>query len=293
MASRRLAAAIVVGMACWVGVARAETASSPLFTAAELQQVKVEYDRPSDPAFQPIYEALTRRKVLERIQGFLAALRLPKPLTIRVAECGGADTIPYEVGGPATICYELVRKIQEITYRSTNVPSERVQVLYGTFVEAMLHQTAYAIFESLQAPVWGREDDAADRLAAFIMTQFGDQVAVSTILGTAKFFDYSQHAWTGGNFADTVSPEAQRFYNYLCIAYGADPITFHFLAGAPSPGLSVSQIPDSRAVTCAREFEQVRHAFNLRIMPFVDPDLMTKVRATQWLKPDETPGLLQ
>jgi hypothetical protein len=186
-----------------------------------------------------------------------------------------------------------VRKIQEITYRNTDVPSERVQVLYGTFVQAALHQTAYAVFELLQAPVWGREDDAADRLAAFIMTQFGDQVALSTILGTAKFFDYSQHAWTGADFADTVSPESQRFYNYLCIAYGADPITFHFLAGAPSPGLRVSQIPSYRAGWCDREFNQVKQAFNLRIMPFVDPDLVTKVRATQWLTPDEIPGLVR
>ena len=33
------------------------------------------------------------------------------------------------------------------------------------------------------------------------------------------------------------------------------------------------------------EFEQVRMAFNLRIMPHVDPDILVKVRAIQWLLP--------
>ena len=151
----------------------------------------------------------------------------------------------------------------------------------------MLNQVAHALFDLLRTPVWGREDDAADRLAAFIMTQFGDDVALSTILGTAKFFEYSRHAWTGVDFADLESPESQRFFNYLCIAYGADPITFYFLAGAPRPGGKVTQLTAHRAQRCDGEYNQVREAFDLTIMPHVDPGLFIKVRATQWLMPDE------
>lgn len=289
MASGRIAASILVGVACWVGLACSVSADETPPAAAN-GQVIVKYEPPTDPKFQPNFEALTRRRVLERLQGFLVPLRLPRPLTIRVAECGGADSIAYKSGDPATICYELVRKIVDITNRNTNDPRERAQVIHGTFVEAALHQVAYAVFDLLQAPVWGREDDAADRVAAFIMTQFGDQVALSTVLGTAKFFEYSEHAWSGADFAGLASPESQRFYNFLCIAYGADPLTFHFLAGAPVPGSRVGQIPESRAVRCRREFNQVRQAFNLRIMPYVDPGLLTKVRAAQWLMPDEISG---
>ena len=42
---------------------------------------------------------------------------------------------------------------------------------------------------------------------------------------------------------------------------------------------------DPRAERCQKEFEQVRMAFNLRIMPHVDPDILVKVRAIQWLLP--------
>jgi hypothetical protein len=44
-------------------------------------------------------------------------------------------------------------------------------------------------------------------------------------------------------------------------------------------------LPDPRAERCQKEFEQVRMAFNLRIMPHVDPDILVKVRAIQWLLP--------
>jgi hypothetical protein len=283
MARWRFGAAISALLLCAPSLALADTAASPV------GQVEVKYEPPTDPQFQPLFETLSRRKVLERLQGMLAPLRLPKPFTIQLAQCG-TDTVEYESGGPVTICYELVKKIVDITYSHTSDPQERVQVIYGTFVASALHQVAYAVFDLLQIPVWGREDDAADRVAGFIMTQFGDQVARSTILGTAKFFDYSEHAWTGADFAAEVSPETQRYYNYICMAYGADPLTFHFLWGAPAPGSGVHQLSDYRAGFCPREFAQIRQAFDLRIAPFIDPDLLTKVRATQWLLPDEIPA---
>jgi hypothetical protein len=119
--------------------------------------------------------------------------------------------------------------------------------------------------------------------------QFSDQVAFTTIVGTAKFFEYSGRVWTGVDFADLGSPEAQRFYNYLCIAYGGDPRTFQFFAPRPGPS-EVPRLTENRAPRCEGEYRQVQHAFDLRIMPFVDPDLLMKVKASQWLLPDEILG---
>jgi hypothetical protein len=254
-------------------------------------QVKVTYEQPSKKYVQT-YEALKRREVLERLQRFLIPLRLPRDLTVRLAECG-ADTRAYAPGGPVTLCYEMVEKIVTITMQNTKDANEQTLVIDGTFVQAVLHEVAYAIFDLLQVPIWGREHDAADQLAALIMIQFGDQVALTTILGTAKFFEYSKRAWTGADFAEVGSPEAQRFYNFLCIAYGGDPITFAFLAPRPRPGSRLPMLSERRAARCGREYEQVRHAFDLRIMPHVDPDLVIKVRASQWLKADEIPGDIQ
>jgi hypothetical protein len=268
--------------------------NAPLLHAEEhaaAEQIRISYEKPSDSALMPIYEALQKRQVLERLQGFLKPLRLPAPLTIRLAECG-ALTMPYRSGGPVTICYDMVKRIMDIAAKHTQNPAEQTLIRDGTFVQATLHQVAYAVFDQLKVPIWGREDDAADRVSALIMLFFGDRIALTTIVGTAEFFNYSQHTWTGAEFASEESPEAQRFYNYLCIAYGGDPLTFDFLRPRPGPSV-LPKLPEGRAPQCQREYRQVLGAFNLRIMPFVDPDLMVKVRASQWLRPDEIPGGLQ
>jgi len=136
--------------------------------------------------------------------------------------------------------------------------------------------TARAIFDILEVPVWGREKDAADRLAALIMTQFGEDVSRTTIVGTASLFMWSDKAWTGSDFSDTGSPDYQRFYNYVCIAFAAAPLQFGDLV---DKGI----LPKRRAARCQDEYEQVRKAFDLRIMPYVDANLLIKARATPWL----------
>jgi Putative metallopeptidase len=262
-----------------------------LSAVAASGRVRISYDVPSNEKLRPVYDQLKRRRVLERLQGFLAPLRLPKELTVRFAQCA-ADTLPYKSGGPVTICYEMVQRINDIAAQNTNDSHEQALIRYGTFVEAVLHEVAHAVFDQLQVPILGREDDAADRVAALTMMQFGDKVSYTTILGAGKFFQYSRRDWKDADFAARTSPEAQRFYNFLCMAYGGDPITFHFLAPRPGPGV-FPRLPERRAGRCEREYRQVRHAFNLRIMPYVDPDLLIKVRASQWLQSDEIPATMK
>jgi hypothetical protein len=293
----RLAAAALLFLPVFVHIvghpsgARADE----MVSAATSAQVRISYEMPSNEKYRPIYDGLKRRQVFERLQNFLTPLRLPSELVVRLAQCD-AETQPYRPGGPVTICYELVQRIIDVTSQHTKDPNEQLRIVDGTFVEAVLHEVALAVFDLLQVPVWGRADDAADRVAALIMVQFSDEVALTTIIGTAKFFEYSNHAWTGVDFAASGSPEAQRFYNFLCVAYGGDPLTFEFLGppSRPRPGAgSTTTLTQHRARRCPREYQQVQHAFDLRIMPFVDPQLLVKVRASQWLLPDEIPPAIK
>jgi hypothetical protein len=246
-------------------------------------QVEINYLPPTtNPSFNQVGDRLRQHRVLERLRVFLAALKLPRKLAVNVAECG-AFTRAYRAQGPVTICYELVEQIEKI---AAGAPAEtRDRVLVGAFIQVAFHEVAHAVFDILQVPVWGRARDAADRLAAFVMIQFSEDVALQTILGTADFFKLSGKTWTGNAFADVNSPEAQRFYNYLCVAFGGAPKTFDFLV---NPRENEERIlPGGRSERCAGEFEQVRMAFDLRIMPFIDPDMLVRVRAIEWLRPDE------
>jgi hypothetical protein len=149
-------------------------------------------------------------------------------------------------------------------------------------VDVLLHEVAHAIFDILKIPIFGREEDAADQLAAFILMQFGHDVARRTITGAALLFrQMAAEAKPGTlDFAAVHGLPAQRFVNVLCIAYGAEPKLFQdFVA----QGL----LPPHRIGHCRWEYRQILHAFKTLISPHVDPELQEAVRGRQWLRPDD------
>jgi hypothetical protein len=143
--------------------------------AQDLQnsQVEIAYVEPSEAGYRPIYERLKQRGVLEELRAFLAPLQLPKKVAIRTEQCNGLGG-PYQAGGPVTICYEYVARLEEL---AAKIPADarttrgvaRDHAVVGAFVQAVLQQSASAIFEVLNVPIWGREQDAADKLAGFLM----------------------------------------------------------------------------------------------------------------------------
>jgi hypothetical protein len=240
-------------------------------------RVQLTYLAPRNAELKSIAERVKKWEVLEQFGQFLVPLRLPRKLVVQFDECG-ASTRPYRPGGPVTVCYELVDQIEQTAAKVD--PDARDLVLVGTIIQAVFHETAVAVFDVLQVPIWGRREDAADRLAGFLMVEFGPELAKRLIIGTAIFFKESGKTWTGSQFADASAPEAQRFYNYLCMAYGSEPRTFSSFVQDENGGNIV--LPRARAGLCRKEFEQVRKAFNLRIMPYVDPDLLVRIRAKPW-----------
>src|SRR5262249_37535726 len=103
------------------------------------------------------------------------------------------------------------------------------------------------------------------------------------------FFEASDRTWTGADFADEESTEAQRYYNYLCIAYGSDTKLFaDFYDGqgkATSASGKTEVLPPSRAASCPKEYSDEKWAFDSRILPYVDLSLVQAVLAQDWLKP--------
>ena len=243
-------------------------------------QVDVVYAEPQDPQFRPIRDRLMRRQVLEQLRLFLSPLRLPRKLLVQIDQCN-AERRPYQPGGPVTICYEYIAKVDKIAPRNQQAGGlPRETMIVGAFIQAVLHEVAVATFDILDIPVWGRETDAADKLAGFIMVQFGKDVALKIMIGAAWYFDASERAWNESDFASEQSPEAQRFFNYLCIAFGSDPASFKFL-------IDQNQLPIRRAQRCTGEFYALRLAFAKTILPHVDQQLLKRVQSATWLMLDE------
>jgi hypothetical protein len=113
--------------------------------------------------------------------------------------------------------------------------------------DTCLHEFAHAMFDMLKVPVFGREEDAADQVSAYIMLHLGKDEARRLIGGTSHAYktevDAATAPLTVTQFADAHGTPAQRFYNLLCIAYGADAHLFGDMAAKEN-------LPKERADDC-------------------------------------------
>ena len=157
----------------------------PAFAASKANRVSVRYVPPKNPVHQEIYTNLKQRGSLEKLQNLLSPVRLPRKLRISLAECDGEADAFYE-DDAITICYEYIDELIK------NMPQEKppsgiapIDTVIGPLFEVSLHEFAHAMFEMLKLPVLGREEDAADQVAAYILLQFGESEARRLIGGTA------------------------------------------------------------------------------------------------------------
>jgi hypothetical protein len=311
----RCAPAIILGLIGATALAApvvAEGAQSTPWAAAS--RIKIAYEEPTSDEFRPIYQRLKQLQVLERLQRFLAPLRLTRDLEVKTTECPNPPSgrayayMPYQPGQPVIVCYNYVKLIEdlapEVTPETTNYKVvgqalvSREMALVGPFVQEVLHNVALAVIEILEVPVWGRAEDAADNVSALLMMQFGTEVALKTVLGSAYFLNAVNQlvvskkdakgnpisSYTLAYLGDIRPPMLQRYYNLLCMAVGKDVVIFSSLV-ALNRQPSMFELSWQKAMDCRFDYRQVAEGFRTTILDkYVDPQLLKEIRATDWLK---------
>jgi hypothetical protein len=238
-----------VGTALLPDLAAAAKAGS-----AKPNRIKIEYVAPKNPVHQPIYDRLMQVRFLEKAQEFLSPFRLPRTLLLKTVGCDGEVNAWYE-DGAITMCYEYIEDVwRTAPTEVTPAGVTPVDALVAPVFDTTLHEFGHAIFEILSVPVFGREEDAADQVAAYIVLQLGKDQARRQIVGVAYAYmtEAKAEAKTTPKlerFANEHGTPAQRFYNVLCIAYGADPKAFGDLVHA-APNRSAAAIKPDRGSDC-------------------------------------------
>jgi hypothetical protein len=230
------------------------------------------------------------------MQAFLAPLRLPQPLNVVTAQCGGQVELPYQSDAPVTICYEYVALIEQEAPAGFGTVGQAFVTqdiaLVGPFVQFTLRSIARHIIDMLELPVWGNAEDAADNLAAFIMLEVSPQVAQKTIFGTAYFFVKTGQS-EKLDLAAIRPHVAQRYFNLLCIAVGSDLVRYSvFLPVDRQEG--PADLPKNRIGHCLQlaspehnEYNKIKYAFQQLIRDkYVDQPLLKQVRTIEWLADD-------
>jgi hypothetical protein len=255
---------------------------------ARPDRIKVAYVPPTDAAQQPVYELMKQRHTLEKVQQIFSPFRLPVDLTVKTMSCGMVNAYYRRQDRDAvvTICYEYMENILKNMPKETTLAGiTQTDAVVGQFFYVVAHEMGHAMFDLLDVPVFGRPEDAADQFAAYIMLQFGKDQARSLITGAAysykNFIEKPSLTIPLQAFSDAHGASAQRFYNLVCMAYGADPRLF---ADVVEKGF----LPEQRARLCNWEYREVAYAFKQLIRPHLDLQLAKRVLSTDWL-PEEAP----
>ena len=249
------------------------------FAAPKADRIKISYQVPQDPVHLEIYKLFKQRRALEKLQEFLSPFRLPRALTIALTECGGEADAFYG-DDSISICYEYLDGLwQNIPDKTTPAGIAPIDTIVGPLVDTALHEFAHALFDMLKVPVLGRQEDAADQVGAYIYLQFSPAESRRLIMGTV--YSYYVEAQKSSidpslkRFADEHGLPAQRAYNLLCMAYGADTKAF---ADFVSSGF----LPEKRAEVCEEEYEQIQDAVDALIVPHVDRAMGKRIFARSW-----------
>jgi hypothetical protein len=271
---------LIGGFATWSisGGTTAEAALEP-----RPDRVRSSYVSPTDPKHEALYKLLQERQVLEKIQSIFSPFRLPLDLTIKTTGCDGRSNAWYQRPS-VTICYEYIDEIwQSMPKETTEAGVTPADAVIGQFFYVVAHEFGHAMFDLLDVPLLGRPEDAADQFAAYLMLHLGKNDARRLIGGAA----YSYHKYLQSPlvtvplkaFSDVHGAPVQRFYNMVCMAYGANPKLF-------ADVVEKKYLPEERAVGCKGDYEELAFAFKQLIAPHLDPELTRKVLDKEWL-PDQ------
>ncbi|MHB2210742.1 DUF4344 domain-containing metallopeptidase [Methylobacterium sp. CM6257] len=230
------------------------------------ERVVVNYVQPSNPAHREIYRILRQQRVLDRLGEVVRLVQLPRRLTLRLKGCRGEPNAWYDPDSYAvTMCYEMAQGVLDLAPRKASPAGvTREQAIRGPIAQILLHETSHALFHLLRVPIFGREEDAADQLAALLILHLTPNRARDLISGSGYFFASlaRQESVDKSGFADVHGTSWQRFYNLVCLAYGSDRRRF-------ADVVAKGYLPKERSASCGEEYEQIAYAFGRLIGPYL------------------------
>ena len=134
---------------------------------------------------------------------------------------------------------------------------ERHELMFGALEFITLHEMGHALVDQLELPVLGRNEDAADLLAAYVSVKTGD---ADRMLGGINYFLNTARdriAEHGENFAywGEHGLGEQRMSTLACYAFGSDPDAFsHLVGGVALPVDPSTPYGLDRLRRCRRDF---------------------------------------
>ena len=195
---------------------------------------------------------LANERFLEDIAVELDKALVVKPrLTLRLAECDEANAYYDEDTRTIDLCLELLTELREGFAAVYESDDEIDDAVAGAFVFFLFHEVGHALIDVLELPITGREEDAADQLAAWVLIDAEEGNAAVIDAATSFYGDGEETVEVEEtDFADEHGLDRQRYFNMVCWVYGSDP-------DANSDLVDDGWLPEDRANLCEGEYQQL------------------------------------
>ena len=221
-----------------------------------------------NPALRTAADAMCTGKLLAAFASLTnQAFRLPKPLAIVGIQCNQSNAFYDRDKTAVFICYELVddifRRLKQETRIDGNAKSE---LAAGAMFFLFSHELGHALIHLYNLPVLGREEDAADQIATFLLIVVAEHkpnVSQYWTVGAHWFFAKRTLFFKTAHFADEHSLNPQRQFNIACWIYGSNPSKYLSLA-------QYAKLPNNRAQRCPDEYKQMLNAAKQMLGPYIN-----------------------
>ncbi|BBX04711.1 hypothetical protein BST36_08130 [Mycolicibacterium moriokaense] len=193
------------------------------------------------------------------------SLNLPHDVTLRGAQCGTPNAYWSESDNAITMCYEDTDWSLDAFTKAGD--SDPLKSALGSEYTTFYHELAHMATSIYDLPITGREEDAADQAAAYLLLTPGedgqDPESVDAVKDFARAFAVLaevQTEFSAEDMADEHSLNLQRVYNLECWIYGSNP-------EANGDLVANGQLPQDRAERCPEEWEQIDQAWSTLLEP--------------------------
>ncbi|SBS79702.1 conserved exported hypothetical protein [uncultured Mycobacterium sp.] len=226
-------------------------------------KMTVVYDDATSPDAINGKKLLQDNKVLEELAADInQSLKLPQDIPLHGSQCDQPNAFWSPSKKTITICYEDADLSQKIFVKAGDKDADTSAI--GSEDATFYHEAGHMAVTLYNLPITGKEEDAADQLAAYILLTPGDDgkvdsESVQAVKDFARTFaayaELKAQMGATDNMADVHSLDQQRVYNLQCWIYGSNP-------EANADIVSSGGLPEERAQGCADEWKQVSHAWS-------------------------------
>lgn len=134
---------------------------------------------------------------------------------------------------------------------------EKTAFVEANILSIFYHELGHAVIDLMDVPIFGQEEDAADVMAVLLIDWLYEEETAQAIAYDSAFGFINDPDQTEGiPYWDIHGPDEQRFYNHVCLFFGANPDDREELAADLG-------LPDERAETCPEEYDQATASWGM------------------------------